>query len=139
MTKRYRINYKKHDRFTPIAERNENYKASSQRQRDPFRISLNGIFKNKSDNEKTQAQVKTTKKKHERRNRKLLSEINKRITDPRFPIGEQARLMELKKKIILQIQSNVYDQKSLEKLIFSILNPANPIKFRSTKNQPKFY
>lgn len=50
--RRYKINYKKHNRFTPIAEKNKNYSESSQKHRDPFRISLNEIFNSDSTNEK---------------------------------------------------------------------------------------
>ena len=129
MAKNRRIDYKDHSRLTPKLVSKEIYEQNNKELAlnfgSAFRMLKNRIphiSRNKKVKDK-----KPKKSKYEKRNRKFLALINNRITNPKYPFGEQPQLMELKKKIILQIQSNVYNQKSLEKLINSILNPARPL------------
>ncbi|QEE16434.1 hypothetical protein DSAG12_02264 [Promethearchaeum syntrophicum] len=130
---RKRIDYKRKNRLTPefISERayrqNKHYKDYALNFGSAFRIMKQNFNRDHSEKKgKTSAKIKPTKptkSKHYKRNKRLLAEITKRITDPQFPIGEQAKFVDIRKKIELQLQTDCYDQQSLEKLVYSALNP----------------
>jgi hypothetical protein len=136
MAKKTRIDYKKKNRLTPEFVSDNNYSRNNDKEYalnfgSAFRMMKNGLIRDKSENkDRTPAKIKNPKikkSKNYKRNKKMLSQINQLITDPQFPIGEQARLVEIRKKIELQIRENCYDQKALEKLVYSVLNPQIPL------------
>ena len=120
MVRKKRLDYDRRGRITP--ERVSN--ASFNRSHKNYALNFGSAFqmiKNSfeiGDNEnKTVKSKKNKKSKYERKNKKLLMEINEYIADPSFSITQQSNLIEIKHKIQLQIRENRYEQKKLENWI----------------------
>ncbi len=134
MAKKTRLDYNR-NRLTPEYVSDECYSRNNDKEYalsfgSGFKMLKNSLIGDKSENKvRSPAKIKNPKikkSKNYKRNKNLLSKINQLITDPQFSIGEQARLVEIRTKIELQIRENCYDQKVLENLVYSVLNPQNP-------------
>lgn len=134
MVKKTRIDYNKRNRLTPIYVSDSTYNKTNKEYMlsfgKGFKMIKNSLSKDKSE-KKVRSPAKSPKRnKHLKRNKNMLKKIDNYISDPSLSMNQQSNLIEIKRKIQLQLRDNSYDQKGLELYvetnISKILHLPNP-------------